>query len=279
MENAMCDLPTKIKEAAQAVQETISNRPDFGIVLGTGLGKLADEIDVNAEMAYSQIPHFPGTTVDTHAGKMIAGTIDGRNVIAMSGRFHMYEGYSLEQITLPVRVMKELGVSVLILSNASGGMNPMHSVGDIVIIEDHINLMGANPLIGPNVDELGPRFPDMCMPYDRQLMEAAEAAALTHGVKAHRGVYVGVSGPNLETRAEYRFLRTIGADVVGMSTIPEVLVGVHAGLKILAFSIITDRCLPDSLQPANIEEIIAVANSSEPKLSRIVKTVISDSQL
>lgn len=279
MEKPMCDLRTKIKEAAGAIRGKISASPDFGIVLGTGLGKLAEEIDVDAEMSYNDIPHFPGTTVDTHAGKMIAGSLDGRSVVAMSGRFHMYEGYSMEQITLPVRVMKELGISVLILSNASGGMNPMHSVGDIVIIEDHINLMGTNPLIGPNDEELGPRFPDMCIPYDRELLGAAERAALTLGVKAHRGVYVGVSGPNLETRAEYRFLRTIGADVVGMSTIPEVLVGVHSGLKILAFSIITDRCLPDALQPANIEEIIAVASSSEPRLSAIVKTVIAQTEI
>ena len=271
----MSDLLARVKEAAGAVAGQVRNRPQVGIVLGTGLGKLAGEIDVDQETAYSDIPHFADTTVETHAGRLISGTLSGKNVLAMSGRFHYYEGYTMEEITFPVRVMKELGVSVLIISNAAGGMNPMHDIGDILIIEDHINMMGVNPLIGPNNEELGPRFPDMCEPYDRALIKKSETAALNQGIKAHRGVYVGVSGPNLETRAEYRFLRTIGADVVGMSTIPEVLVGVHAGLRVLGFSVITDRCLPDALKPAKIEEIIAVANESEPRLSGIVKEVIS----
>jgi purine-nucleoside phosphorylase len=209
-----------------------------------------------------------------HAGNFISGVLAGVPVLGMEGRFHCYEGYSMEQITLPVRVMRALGAEVLIVSNACGGMNPLHERGDIVIIEDHINLFPENPLCGPNDERLGPRFPDMSRPYDRQLMAAAEAAALAAGIRAHRGVYVGVPGPNLETRAEYRFLRGIGADVVGMSTVPEVIVAVHAGLRVLGLSVITDLCLPDALEPARIEDIIAIANGAEPKLAAIVQGVL-----
>jgi purine-nucleoside phosphorylase len=192
----------------------------------------------------------------------------------MEGRFHLYEGYSAAQVTFPIRVMKELGCSVLVVSNAAGGMNPLHEKGDLIVIEDHINMLGLNPLIGPNDDRLGPRFPDLIEPYDRGLQDLAMRVALEANIVAHRGVYVAVTGPNLETRAEYRFLRGIGADVVGMSTIPEVLVAVHTGMKVLGFSIITDRCLPDALEPVNITEIIAVANAAEAKLRTVVKGVL-----
>ena len=215
---------------------------------------------------YPEIPHFPRSTVESHKGQLVCGQLAGHSVMAMEGRFHLYEGYSPWQVTFPIRVMKELGCRLLIVSNAAGGLNPLHEKGDLIVIEDHINLMGLNPLIGPNDERLGPRFPDMIEPYDRGLQDLALEVALEQNIVAHRGVYVAVVGPNLETRAEYRFLRGIGADVVGMSTVPEVLVAVHAGLKVLGFSIVTDMCLPDALQPVRIEEIIAVANEAEAKL-------------
>jgi purine-nucleoside phosphorylase len=245
-----------------------------GIVLGTGLGALAREIEAEAAIPYPEIPFFPRSTVESHRGQLVCGRLAGHSVLAMEGRFHLYEGYSPWQVTFPIRVMKELGCQLLIVSNAAGGLNPLHKKGDLIVIEDHINFMGLNPLIGPNDDRLGPRFPDLIEPYDRTLQDLALAVALEENIIAHRGVYVAVVGPNLETRAEYRFLRGMGADVVGMSTVPEVLVAVHAGLKVLGFSIITDMCLPDALHPVQIEEIIAVANEAEGKLRAIVRGVL-----
>ncbi|WP_435007563.1 purine-nucleoside phosphorylase [Tundrisphaera lichenicola] len=248
--------------------------PTVGIVLGTGLGALAGEIVAEATIPYPEIPHFPRSTVESHRGHLVCGTLAGQSVMAMEGRFHLYEGYTSAQVTFPIRVMRELGCRTLIVSNAAGGMNPLHAKGDLIVIDDHINLMGVNPLIGPNDDRLGPRFPDLIEPYDRKLQELALAAALESNIVAHRGVYVAVSGPNLETRAEYRFLRAIGADVVGMSTVPEVLVAVHAGMRVLGFSIVTDLCLPDALEPARIEDILAVAREAEGKLRTIVRRVL-----
>ncbi|MGD9856003.1 MAG: purine-nucleoside phosphorylase [Planctomycetaceae bacterium] len=250
-------------------------RPHAGIILGTGLGSLVKQIDVEAAIEYADIPHFPQSTALSHAGRLVCGRLQGLPVVAMEGRFHMYEGYPLKQITLPVRVFKALGAELMIVSSAVGGMNPFHAHGDIVVIDDHINLMGDNPLIGINDDRLGPRFPDMSAPYDRALGDVALEAARRENIVAHRGVLAAVAGPNLETRAEYRFLRSIGADVVGMSTVPEVIVAVHAGLRTVGFSIVTDMCLPDALKPAVVEEIIAVANEAEPRLTKLVTAVLA----
>ncbi|HEX8203244.1 MAG TPA: purine-nucleoside phosphorylase [Isosphaeraceae bacterium] len=264
----------QVREATQAVRTRWPGPARVGLILGTGLGALAGEIAAEATIPYPEIPHFPRATAESHRGQLVCGTLAGRAVAAMDGRFHLYEGYTAAQVTFPIRVLKELGCTTLVVSNAAGGMNPLHAKGDLVVIEDHINLMGVNPLIGPNDERLGPRFPDLIAPYDPTLQRLALRAALEERVVAHRGVYVGVPGPNLETRAEYRFLRAIGADVVGMSTVPEVLVAVHAGLKVLGFSIVTDLCLPDALQPVRIEEILAVAAEAEGKLRRIVRRVL-----
>lgn len=264
----------QVQEAAAAVRARWSGRPEIGIVLGTGLGALAGEIRAEATIPYTEIPHFPRSTVEGHKGQFVCGSLSGKTVVAMEGRFHLYEGYTAAQITFPIRVMKELGCETLIVSNAAGGMNPLHAKGDLIVIDDHINMMGVNPLVGPNDERLGVRFPDLNEPYSRPLQELALLAAREANVVAHRGVYVAVVGPNLETRAEYRFLRGIGADVVGMSTVPEVLVAVHAGLKVLGFSIVTDLCLPDHLEPVSLEEILATAREAEGKLRTIVKRVI-----
>ncbi len=265
-----------VDEATCEVRSRWKGRPTIGIVLGTGLGALAEEIVAEATIPYSDLPHFPHSTVETHKGQLVCGRFAGHQVVAMEGRFHLYEGYTSAQVTFPIRVMKELGCDILVVSNAAGGMNPLHAKGDIVVIDDHINLMGVNPLIGRNDDRLGPRFTDMIEPYDRGLQDLALRIALEENVVAHRGVYVGVTGPNLETRAEYRFLRAIGADVVGMSTVPEVLVAVHAGLRVLGFSIVTDLCLPDALEPVKIDEILAVARTAEGKLRTIVRRVLEE---
>ena len=272
----MSALYDQIQQAVQAVRAHWSGRPRVGIILGTGLGGLVGEIEVEASLAYGDIPHFPVPTVASHAGRLVCGLLAGKLVVAMEGRFHFYEGYSLQQITLPVRVMKALGCEALIVSNACGGMNPQFAKGDLMVIEDHINLMGDNPLIGKNDDRLGVRFPDMCHPYDRELIARARRIALEEKIVCHQGVFVAVPGPNLETRAEYRFLRGIGADVVGMSTVPEVLVGVHAGLRNLGLSVITDICLPDALEPVKLEDVIAVANAAEKKLRVLVRRVVQE---
>jgi purine-nucleoside phosphorylase len=263
-----------VQEAARRVRALWPGEPRVGIVLGTGLGALAREIQAEAAIPYPEIPYFPHSTVESHTGQLVCGQLAGHTVLAMEGRFHLYEGYSPWQVTFPIRVMKELGCRLLIVSNAAGGLNPLYDQGDLVVLEDHINLMGLNPLIGPNDDRLGPRFPDLIEPYDRSLQKLALEVALQSNIVARRGVYVAVVGPNLETRAEYRFLRGIGADLVGMSTVPEVLVAVHAGLKVLGFSIVTDLCLPDALHPVRIEEILAVANVAESKLRTIVRGVL-----
>jgi len=272
--HAAGELDKIIRSAATVVRTFTKARPTIGIILGTGLGKLASRARKKVVIPYHEIPHFPRTTVEDHAGELVIGEIAGKTVAMLSGRFHYYEGYSMQQITLPVRVLKAIGIKTLIVSAAAGDMNPQHRAGDIIVIEDHINLMGDNPLIGPNDDKLGPRYPDMSAPYDAKLIDMALNAALKRNVRCHSGVYVGVAGPNLETRAEYRFLRAIGADVVGMSVVPEVTVAVHAGLRVLGFAVATDMCLPDALKPANIEAIIKVANTAEPKLSRLVEDVI-----
>ncbi len=270
----MLDLYDQIQSACSAIRTAWNRTPRAGIVLGTGLGGLVEQIEVQAMLDYEQVPHFPKSTATGHRGRLVCGMLEGLPVLAMEGRFHMYEGYSLKQITLPVRIFKALGAELLIVSNAVGGMNPYYATGDIMVIDDHINLMGANPLIGINDDRLGPRFPDMSAPYDRALGDVALEVARKQNFAAHRGVLVAVAGPNLETRAEYRFLRAIGADVVGMSTVPEVIVAVHAGLRTLGLSVVTDMCLADALEPANVEKIIAVANAAEPKLRALVTGVL-----
>jgi len=273
----MNELRGQINEALTVIREHTSMRPSVGIILGTGLGGLAKEIKREVVLDYEEIPHFPVSTVESHYGKLIFGTLGGKNVVAMQGRFHYYEGYSLQQITFPVRVMSQkvgLGVKSLLISNAAGGLNPLFQPGDMMIVADHINLLGDNPLIGPNDDRLGPRFPDMSEPYSRVLIGVAEEAALDLKMRIQKGVYVAVSGPSLETRAEYRFLRTVGADAVGMSTVPEVIVAVHMGMKVLGFSIITDECFPDSLKPLTLKDVIAVANKTEPRLTKLMKEVV-----
>jgi len=271
----MLQLAAQVEEAVEVVRNQWKGKPRVGIVLGTGLGGLAAEIQAEAALPYGSIPHFPQSTAIGHAGQLVCGQLQGTDVVAMEGRFHAYEGYSYRQITFPVRVMKALGADLLIVSNACGGLNPQYRRGDVMVIEDHINLMSGNPLIGVNDDSLGPRFPDMIAPYDPDLIEKALEIARRENFAAHRGVYSAVTGPNLETRAEYRFLRTIGADVVGMSTVPEVLVAVHASMRVLGLSIVTDMCLPDALQPAVIEEIIATANAAEPNLRKIVLGILA----
>ena len=270
----MLELYGQIQEAVAAIRKKWPGRPHAGIILGTGLGALAEEITIEAEFDYETIPHFPRSTAVTHRGRLLCGKLEGRSVIAMEGRLHLYEGYSLKQVTLPVRIMKSLGAELLMVSNACGGMNPYYRCGDIMVIDDHINFLGDNPLIGVNDDRLGPRFPDMSEPYTHELVERALAVARRENIVAHKGVFVAVAGPNLETRAEYRFLRLIGADAVGMSTVPEVIVAVHSKMRVVGFSIVTDMCLPDALKPANVEEIIAVANAAEPKLRTLVKGVL-----
>lgn len=270
----MGELLRDMDEAVQAIRKKTNVQPEVGIILGTGLGGLALEIDKQAEIPYPDIPHFPVSTVESHAGKLIFGTLGGKRVVAMQGRFHFYEGYTMQQITFPVRVMKRLGITTLLVSNACGGMNPQFRAGDIMIMDDHINLLGDNPLRGKNEDTLGPRFPDMSEPYSKKLIALAESIALEEKIKVQKGVYVAVMGPNLETRAEYRFLRLIGADVVGMSTVPEVIVANHMSLPVLGLSIITDECFPDALEPVDIQKIIRTAGEAEPKMTRIMKRVI-----
>lgn len=271
----MLTLYDQIEKSVQMIRTRWTKKADAGIVLGTGLGNLAKQIQAEVVIPYDELPNFPKSTVLTHAGNLVLGTLENQNVVAMEGRFHAYEGYDPKSLTFPIRVIKALGAETLFVSNAAGGMNPQYQQGDVVLIEDHINLMGINPLVGINDDRLGPRFPDMCEPYDHTLIDQALEIARKENFVAHKGVYVGVLGPNLETRAEYRFLRGIGADVVGMSTVPEVLVAVHCSMKVLALSIVTDLCFPDALKPANVDEIIATAMGAEPKLTQIVRGVLA----
>lgn len=270
----MSELREQIAESVQAIRAKSNLKPDVGIVLGTGLGALADDIEAEKIIPYEEVPHFPLSTVEFHAGRLILGTLNGQNIVAMQGRFHRYEGYSLKQITFPVRVLRALGAETLIISTACGAMNPQFQAGDIMLITDHINLLGDNPLIGTNDEELGPRFPDMSEPYNRKLIAVAEQVALEEKIRIQKGVYAALTGPNLETAAEYRFLRIIGADVVGMSTVPEDLVAVHAGMRVLGLAVVTDICYPDTLQKADIERIIRTAEETEPKLTRIIQKVV-----
>jgi purine-nucleoside phosphorylase len=270
----MLELYDQVEAAAAVIRQAWPETPHAGIILGTGLGGLVDQIEVAAALDYDAVPHFPKSTAVSHRGRLVLGRLEGVHVLAMEGRFHQYEGYALKQITLPVRVMKRLGAKLLIVSQAVGGMNPYYRLGDVMIIDDHINLMGDNPLVGVNDDRLGPRFPDMSRPYDPELIDKALEIARQQNFVAHRGVTVAVTGPNLETRAEYRFLRKIGADVVGMSTVPEALVAVHCGLRTFGLSVVTDMCFPDALEPANVEKIIATANAAEPKLRALVCGVL-----
>ncbi len=270
----MSETIKKINEALEVIRKQTAEDYPIGIVLGTGLGGLVSEIEIEHEIDYANLPHFPLSTVETHAGKLIFGKLGGKNVVVMQGRFHFYEGYSMQQIVFPVRVMKFLGVKYLLISNACGGMNPIYRRGDLMIIEDHINLLGDNPLIGPNDEELGPRFPDMSEPYSYELIELAEKIALENKIKIQKGIYVAVPGPNLETRAEYRFLRAIGADVVGMSTVPENIAANHMGMKVFGISVVTDECFPDALQPIDINEVINAATKAEPSLTLIFKELV-----
>ena len=271
----MSELKQQIKEAVKHIRAIDKTKPKIGIILGTGLGGLTKNIKISSRIIYEEIPHFPTSTVDTHAGELILGTLSGKAIIALSGRFHYYEGHSMQEVTFPVRVANALGIKTLIVSNACGGLNPQFDTGDIMLIEDHINFMGDNPLIGENDDTLGPRFPDMCEPYTQTLIKLAEQVALDNKIPLQKGVYLACTGPNLETRAEYRMMQIMGADVVGMSTVPEVIVAVYCGLKVLGLSIITDKCMPDALKPVNIEHIIAVAHEAEPKLTKIVRDCIT----
>jgi len=266
----------RIQESVEFIKGKSGVTPAFGIILGTGLGRLADSIDVQTEIPYDQIPHFPVSTVESHAGKLLLGTLSGKTVFAMQGRFHYYEGYSMQQIVFPVRVMKFMGVHTLIVSNAAGGVNPLLPPGSIMAITDHINLLGDNPLIGPNDERIGPRYPDMSEPYGKELLAVAMRVALENKIPLARGVYAAMTGPSLETRAEYRMLKTLGADAIGMSTVPEVIAAVHAGLKVLGLSVITDACLPDALEPVDIKKIIAAANKAEPVLVKLIEKVLKE---
>jgi purine-nucleoside phosphorylase len=261
--------------AVAAIREHSARVPRVGIVLGTGLGGLADEVVGQQVISYEQIPGFPAATVESHSGRLVLGSLGETPVVVMQGRFHKYEGYSLQEATFPIRVLKRLGVETLIVSNVSGGMNPLWRAGELVLIDDHINMLGDSPLVGPNEDSFGPRFPDMSEPYDRGLQQVAMTAAMELGIRLHRGVYVAWTGPALETRAEYRMLRSMGADLVGMSTVPEVTVARHMAMPVLGLSIITDECFPDALEVAVLSEIIANAQKAEPDLTRLIAHVVA----
>ena len=261
-------------EAASFIKERLPIVPEYLLILGTGLGQLVEEMKVELEIPYEEIPHFPVSTVESHAGKLLMGNLGGKSVMAMQGRFHYYEGYSMNQIVFPVRVAKMLGIQTLLVSNACGGLNPNYERGDIMLINDHINFLGDNPLIGPNDPNLGPRFPDMSQPYTERLLSTAEQVALDAGIKIHQGVYLAVSGPMLETKAEYRYMRQLGADVVGMSTVPEVIAAIHMSMEVLGISVITDECFPDSLEPVSLDDVLEAAAMAEPHLKRIVVGVL-----
>jgi len=272
--NSIAQFRKNRRESLDYIQSKTDMRPNYMLILGTGLGQLADEMTIETVIPYDEIPHFPVSTVESHAGKLLFGTLGDKEIVAMQGRFHYYEGYTMNQIVFPIRVLKENGADTLIVSNACGGMNPNFKRGDIMLISDHINLLGDNPLIGPNDNDLGPRFPDMSDPYTERLRDIAQNVALNEAIPMHQGVYVALSGPMLETRAEYRYLRLLGADVVGMSTVPEVTAAVHMGMDVLGISVITDECFPDSLQPVNIEEILDAAAMAEPKMTKVIIGVL-----
>jgi len=271
---ASAGLFERVESAAAVVRERVGVAPEIGLILGTGLGALARAIHVEHAIPYEEIPGFPLSTVESHAGRLLVGTLAGRRVVAMQGRFHRYEGYTLQEVTFPVRVLRALGARTLVVSGAVGGMNPLWNPGELMLIADHINLLGDSPLIGRNDDRLGPRFPDMSAPYDPALRTLARECALELGVTLREGTYVSVAGPALETRAEYRMLRLMGADVVGMSTVPEVIVAIHGGMRVLGMVVITDQCLPDALEPATLEKIIAMAEKAEPNLAALLGRII-----
>ncbi|MCX7049942.1 MAG: purine-nucleoside phosphorylase [Candidatus Sumerlaeota bacterium] len=272
----MTQMRQQINEAATYIRSKTKARPSVGVILGTGMGQLAHSVKKVAVISYDKIPHFPVSTVESHHGNLFIGELEGKTVFMMQGRFHYYEGYTMKQITFPVRVMRALGCKTLIVMNAVGSMNPLIPGGSLVLASDFINFMGDNPLIGPNDDTLGLRFPDMSEPFSRELIALAEQVALENKIKVHKGVMIAVAGPNLETAAEYRFFRRIGADIVTMSTVPETLVAVHAGMKVLGISTVTDNCLPDALKPADLHEIIAVANAAEPRLNVLVRGILKN---
>lgn len=265
----------KIKETTDFIQDKVEIKPQIGIILGTGLGGLVDEIDVKCTLAYETIPNFPVSTVEGHSGKLIFGVLGNKNVVAMQGRFHYYEGYSLQEVTFPVRVMKFLGIEQLIVSNASGGVNPGFEIGDLMILNDHINLLPGNPLIGKNYDELGPRFPDMSSPYDKSMIDKALETAKEHNIRIHKGTYAVVTGPCLETPAEYTYVRNIEADTVGMSTVPEIIVARHMGIPCFAISIITDIGVKGQIIEVTIEDVLKVSREAEPKMTLIIKELIN----
>ncbi|MBI3318724.1 MAG: purine-nucleoside phosphorylase [Candidatus Omnitrophica bacterium] len=267
-------LSERLEETVRAIRSRVKWVPEIGVILGTGLGGLGEKIEEPQALSYDRVPHFPRPTVESHQGQLCLGRLGGRPVAVMEGRFHLYEGYSAQEVAYPVRVLRALGAKALILTNAAGGMNPHYAAGDLMVITDHINLTGANPLIGPNDERLGERFPDMSAPYDPELILLAQEAAWENNLRLHRGVYVGVTGPNLETRSEYRFLRAIGADAVGMSTVPEVIAAVHARMRVLAVSCITDLCIPETLKPTSVEEILQIARRAQPALSCLISKVI-----
>jgi len=268
------DLSDKVSKAVRAIWQKTVFRPEIAIVLGTGLGNLTKSVKKEFTIAYEDIPHFPRSTVQSHAGRLVFGKLGGKRLVIMDGRFHYYEGYTLEQVTFPIRVMRKLGAKILVLCSAAGGVNLTYKKADLVLIEDHINFMGVNPLVGPNDDRLGIRFPDMSAPYSARLIDIAEKAARHHRLHVRRGVYMGVSGPCLETRAEYRMMHKMGADLIGMSTVPEVIVGVHAGFEILGIGVVTDLCDPDHLKPVNLEEIIRTAVEAGPKLDLLLESFV-----
>jgi purine-nucleoside phosphorylase len=265
----------KIKETASFLQKKTNFQPSVGIILGTGLGGLVKEINIDHAIPYEEIPNFPVSTVQGHSGKLIFGTLGNKKVVAMQGRFHFYEGYAMSEVVFPVRVMKYLGISTLIVSNASGGVNPTFEVGDIMIIDDHINLFPTNPLIGKNYEELGPRFPDMSEPYDHKMIKMAEEIALSNAIKVVKGTYAGLTGPTLETPAEYRYIRNVGADTVGMSTVPEVIAARHMGIPCFGFSIITDLGVPGKIIEVTHELVQQIAEAAEPKMTLIVKELLN----
>jgi purine-nucleoside phosphorylase len=270
----MASIYDMIQETKAFIESKTKVKPGFGIILGTGLGKLVDSIKVETVIPYETIPNFPVSTVETHAGKLILGTLGNKQVMAMQGRFHFYEGYSMQQIAFPVRVMKFMNVHMLVVLNAAGGINPLFAPGTIMAITDHINLLGTNPLIGPNDERVGPRFPDMSEPYSKRHLELVRKIALDNKIPLANGVYAAMSGPCLETKAEYRMLKTLGADAIGMSTVPEVITAVSCNIKVLGLSVITDACLPDCLEPADIKKIIATANGAELKLITLIEKVL-----